>query len=819
MSRTEAQHLRPRTAVVVAPSPVPLRLGGAERHWETLRRSLEDAGVAADLVKIPVRELTLPDLMEGYEAFRLLDLSHVDLVISGKYPAWMVQHANHVVWMLHPLRGLYDTYRPASHEGMETPTLPELDRLLDLLADDAAEPLAVIDGVHALHDRLGAHGTEPGGMLAVPSPLSAAVVRFLDSWALDRRRVHRHFAISRVVAERPGYFPSDVLAEVIVPPSCLPDPAERTDPGRGLLTVSRLDGPKRVDLAIRAFRRIPDPGATLTVLGDGPQRGELERLAGDDPRIGFAGRVSDAELAAAYRDSRAVLVTASEEDFGYVAIEALQAGRPVITTTDSGGPAGLIDDQGDGLVVDPTPTALATASQTLLADADMAARMGSAGRRTAARHSWPGAIERLMSPEVPGSAGVGRRGRIVAVSTYPIADWPGGGPQRARQLLAGLAADGWDVEVVAVAPTGAAHRRTLSESLREVTVTPSDRYASAEQQLRRLTANVSITDIAASVLWSACPAMIRELTGALAGASAAIAVQPYMAPAVAQLAPELPLIFDAHNHEAALKAQLLPDDEAGHWMLERVRSAEACAATRARLVVASTIEDARALESEHSLEAGSVHVVPNGVDPLAVSFTPTADRSRHQPAVLESIDRTGRCSKVALFVGSAHQPNIDAASEIIAIASEVPEVAFALVGGHTDRFDARHLPGNVALLHEVSEARLGELLAGADVALNPMRTGGGSNLKVLQYFAAGLPLISTPLGLRGIPDPQSCAIVARIDHFATAIRSLLDSPAGSSSGRVVAARELVEAHFDWSVLAGRFAKLVTDVVTVDSAVG
>ena len=61
-------------------------------------------------------EQRFADLVASYEAFARLDLGHFDVVISGKYPAWMVRHPRHLVYMLHRLRGLYDTY-PA---GMPT---------------------------------------------------------------------------------------------------------------------------------------------------------------------------------------------------------------------------------------------------------------------------------------------------------------------------------------------------------------------------------------------------------------------------------------------------------------------------------------------------------------------------------------------------------------------------------------------------------------------------------------------------------------------------------------------------------------------------
>ncbi|MDP8930909.1 MAG: glycosyltransferase, partial [Actinomycetota bacterium] len=96
---------------IVAPSPVPYVIGGAQRLWDGLyeeinRRPQHDA----ELIRLPTREDSLPDLVNSYRMWSELDLSHFDRVISTKYPAWMVHHPEHVVYLLHTLRGLYDTY-------------------------------------------------------------------------------------------------------------------------------------------------------------------------------------------------------------------------------------------------------------------------------------------------------------------------------------------------------------------------------------------------------------------------------------------------------------------------------------------------------------------------------------------------------------------------------------------------------------------------------------------------------------------------------------------------------------------------------------
>ncbi|MEO8508171.1 MAG: glycosyltransferase, partial [Betaproteobacteria bacterium] len=87
---------------IVAPSPVPFMQGGAERLWWNLVGHLNvHTGHQAELLKLPSPEHDLPALLASYEAFAGLDTTQFDLVITGKYPAWMVAHPRHVCYMLH----------------------------------------------------------------------------------------------------------------------------------------------------------------------------------------------------------------------------------------------------------------------------------------------------------------------------------------------------------------------------------------------------------------------------------------------------------------------------------------------------------------------------------------------------------------------------------------------------------------------------------------------------------------------------------------------------------------------------------------------
>jgi glycosyltransferase involved in cell wall biosynthesis len=142
-----------------------------------------------------------------------------------------------------------------------------------------------------------------------------------------------------------------------------PDPVSPDTPV--LLCVCRLEPQKGVDVAIRALREIP--GAQLVVLGEGPQRGELEQLARElDLPVYLPGRVPD--VAAWLRRADLLVHPVRWEGFGLALLEAMLASLPIVATKVSSIPEIVVDGE-TGLLVPPDdPGALAAAVNRVLAD-------------------------------------------------------------------------------------------------------------------------------------------------------------------------------------------------------------------------------------------------------------------------------------------------------------------------------------------------------------------------------------------------------------------------------------------------------------------
>ncbi len=794
----------------VAPGNV---IGGAERLWRTLQQRLIERGHDVELVAIPTPEATLAEVLDSYETFLRLDVSRFDVVITGKYPAWMVQHPRHLVYLLHPLRGLYDTYPDnlAADDG------PAVDSVM-WNTGSAGDLIDIVRGLLERHPE----------RAAFPGPFARGAIQALDRIAFGQ--VTRFAAISEEVAGRDGYLPADQPVLVVHPESdlataCLADPIGHPPSAGRFLAVSRLDRPKRIDLVLAALAAFKDPNVELIIAGDGPDRARLEQLAEPDARVSFVGRVSEAELRSLYREATGAVFTPFHEDYGYIAAEAMSAGTPVVTTVDSGGPTELVEHGVNGMLVRPDPLAIAGAMAHLAHDPFARWTMGLNARRRVAGISFDPLLDLVESIGpvesfglvAPGGSGAVKRPRALVLSTYPIEPAIGGGQRRLRHLSAGLAEHADVTVLVPSSVSDRVRRRVLEPGLVQVEIPRSVAQREAEEDIYALL-KLPVDDITAGELVAATSAFDEELRRQLIDTDVVVASHPFLVPALPQdLA--VPLIHESQNFETRFKAAMLPDNDAGRWLTERVRVTEIEATRRADAVVACTESDLVQLQAAKPGVAGLV--VPNGVDAAALPLKTAhqASLARQEILGVAGFDPDDE-RPLGVFIGSWHPPNIDAARLLLDVARQRPDWVFVLAGSHTSEFAGERIPDNVHLIAIFAESLLWPLLAGATVALNPMISGGGSNLKVFDYLSVGTPVLTTEVGARGLDDPTAAVVVCdpTVSGFVTGLDRMVGADADNlrtQQNRIARGRELVEQRFDWHHLARTWAEFVLSKAGVE----
>ena len=173
--------------------------------------------------------------------------------------------------------------------------------------------------------------------------------------------------------------------------------------GRVVLTAARLTpwkGVNRLIAALPAWREAV-PGTNLVIVGDGPERANLERLAhevGVAEAVTFVGQVPHEWMPLYLRAADVFVLYSGYEGLPHVVLEAMAAGVPVVASRKGGIPE-VIEDGVTGLLVEwGDETVLADTVERVLCDAALARRLGEAGRARVERDfGWGGLVERTAA--------------------------------------------------------------------------------------------------------------------------------------------------------------------------------------------------------------------------------------------------------------------------------------------------------------------------------------------------------------------------------------------------------------------------------------
>jgi glycosyltransferase involved in cell wall biosynthesis len=133
--------------------------------------------------------------------------------------------------------------------------------------------------------------------------------------------------------------------------------------------------------------------------GDPKYDEALVKKHGVADRVCLRGFVSEAEIIDLYSDALGVCYLPFDEDYGYVTLEGMLSGKPVVVARDGGGATEFIEHEREGLIVDTEPQAIAESIDILFSDRQRARAMGERGREKikAMSLSWKYVVESLVN--------------------------------------------------------------------------------------------------------------------------------------------------------------------------------------------------------------------------------------------------------------------------------------------------------------------------------------------------------------------------------------------------------------------------------------
>ena len=727
---------------------------GAENLYDGLENARRAYGFDLQTFPMAIDESTWEGVLEGYLKCYDLDLEEFDAVISTKTPTFMLRHRYHISYLVHTMRVFYDMF------DREFPS---------------------------------------------PSPRTfkqRELIHKFDNHGLSPKRVKKHFAIGSEVARRLKKW-NKIDAVTVHPAPRLS--GFHCEGFEYIFMPGRLHRWKRIDLMIRAMKHLK-ADVRLLIAGTGDEEDTLRELAGGDPRIEFLGYVDDDTMLKLYADSLVVPFLAKSEDFGYVTVEAMKSGKPVVTCADSGESLAFVRDGETGFIVPPDPEAVAEKISRFIADPGEAEKMGERGRESVRRVDWKHAVQQLLVDNIEGikarSSPGYRKTRITVTDNQILTPPLGGGRIRILYLYKDLSLE-YDVTYVGAYDYPGPEYRDLqiTENFREIILPLTPTHFKLDNFLRKFVKNRIIIDVTIPLLMRFSPKFIEKVNRCAAESEIVIVSHPWVFPFIERSRDKL-LVYDSHNCEYLLRKAILGDTLVGRLLVRLVKKTEGDLCREADIIIACSSSDKENYVELYQIPEEKIYVVPNGTPASEIEpATPSASAAARETLGLD--DRT-----IVLFVASPYPPNTEAVEYIVDhLAPKLPDCLFAVVGGVKDSYLRESgktdddLPANVTLYGFVSADERNSLYAAADIAINPVFRGSGTNIKMLDFFAAGLPVISTPVGARGIDMETGVhGLIAEKEKFPEQIESLskndeLRARLGS------AARKLVEEKYDWKIIS------------------
>jgi len=710
--------------------------GGAENLYEGLIKALIESGHDATQVVVLIDESSFEGILEAYCRCFYLDLSDYDAVISTKAPTYMVRHPNHISYLLHTIRVFYDMFDREFKSNDE-------ERLKQR---------------HIIHE--------------------------FDKYGLSLSRIKKHFVNGSTVYERmralDNYWNTIEFQVLHHPPKL--EGFKTSSSGNIIFLPGRLHRWKRPDLIIKAMEYV-NHNIDLIISGRGEDEEIYKKLSCGDSRIKFVGWIDDDEIVDYYSRSIVVPFVPINEDYGLITVEAFKSKKPVITCTDSGEPCNIVKDGVNGFIVEPDPKKIAEKINYLIENPEESTRMGENGAISVQDITWKKVTRDLLAPLVlaENSSEIIKIKEIL-VTDNQILDPPiGGGRVRIYELYKNF--DPLKVNITYLGTfdwLGPSEREQyLAEHFKEILVPMTVPHIKLDKIYSKLCKGKTTLDVTVPKLMKYTPKYKKKLSLLSIDKDIIIVSHPWVYPYVKEAIRKMPkkpvLIYDSHNFEYDIKNRLLKDTLIGRYLTSIVKSVERSLAKDCNLIFACSQDDANNFSKNYDINKDKILTVPNGASIEGISF-PTCSEKASMKSRFGFDEK-----KIAIFLASGgYGPNNDAAEFICDIlAFELPNVFFVLVGSICDYISNKYndkIPKNIKLMGIVSSEDKKDLLYAADIALNPVSMGSGTNIKLFDYLAAGLPIISTPIGARGIEfTSNEDLVVIGLEDFSNQIKIILEN--------------------------------------------
>lgn len=351
--------------------------------------------------------------------------------------------------------------------------------------------------------------------------------------------------------------------------------------------------------------------------------------------------------------------------------------------------------------------------------------------------------------------------KVLVLSTYPIYPRKHGGQLRVFHLYNQLGTV-YDVTIVSFNYNDPCsfYKRKIG-NLTELSILMTKEHMDAVWNIEK-ECNVSLADILMPKYSCLTPHYYQIAAKFMEQSDIIVAAQPYLFHLIEEYASSKTIIYDSQNVEYLLKKSMLPNHTLSQTLLHDLFHLEMKACKLSNFVLTPSENDAQNMIQLYSLNPNHVFLIPNGVDSINNPYNNLISRYKKKKELGLQNDF------IVVFIGSCHPPNIEAVEEILKMAIQLPQIQFFIMGGLHEFFLNKSYPANVVFFGLVDDHLKQLIYSIADIALNPMMKGSGTNLKIAEYMSYEIPVISTRIGARGYGfTPNTQLIVSELEDFPT----------------------------------------------------
>ena len=386
---------------------------------------------------------------------------------------------------------------------------------------------------------------------------------------------------------------------------------------------------------------------------------------------------------------------------------------------------------------------------------------------------------------------------ILAINDFNPFDSVGGGATRLRGIYQALE-EQHDIVVLCFGSTLKVEISIISPKITCISIPKNEAHINEENIFNGLS-HISANDILAYQFAPQNDYLVDAYRVLRRQASVIICEHPYMVAIPSGFQDSY--IYSSQNHELLLKRDLLEWHPERSRLVNAVEHAENIAISGASAVVVVSEQDGASMLFGRDY-GPAVYLVPNGasvpLDPSTEDLR-TAERSINDKSII--------------FLGSAHMPNVDAAKFIVEnLAPKLPQFNFNIIGSVCDALP-KNLPPNLKLWGVVSDGLKSALMRSAAIGINPMFGGSGSNVKLADFLANGLFVVSTSFGIRGYPDEVLPHILkATPESFASDIIAAVTNVENRTREAMEQRRSLFDQKLSMKAIGSRFLEIVSNSV-------